>query len=102
MVSIQSDVIFLFHVLLYSRLFLSIIRFCYKPKLMLSFSLFYNAAQDFTVLNVLCSHVWIITTPAIYTLLLCFQDTFIPLHNPVVFYSTYTFIMNMKTRFKDI
>jgi hypothetical protein len=58
---------------------------------MLPCSLLYNSAEDFAILNVMCSHVWIITVPAIYIyiyiyiythththkLLLCLQDTFI-------------------------
>jgi hypothetical protein len=32
---------------------------------MLLFSLFYNIIQDFTILNIKCSYVWVITVPTV-------------------------------------
>jgi hypothetical protein len=73
---------FLFHVLLYSRFYL-FIRFCCKHTVMLPFSLLYNSAQEFWILNVrnmvpcmdyYCSCYIYVQT---HTLLLCLQDVFI-------------------------
>jgi hypothetical protein len=49
------------------------IRFCYKPRIMLPFSFFYNFTQNFAILSVICSPVAIITasTMCIRTHLLC-------------------------------
>jgi hypothetical protein len=48
------------------QVFYLITWFCYKPIVMLPFSLFYNSVQDSVILNITCWHVWIITTPATY------------------------------------
>jgi hypothetical protein len=70
---------------------------------MLPFSFFYNSAQDFAVLNVISSHVWIISAPAMYIQTpFMFARYFHSLCNPVVFYSTYTFILNRRTCFNGI
>jgi hypothetical protein len=67
----QSHEMFLFHILLYSRLFLFV---------SLTF------AQDFTILNVICSHVGIISTTAVYTEApFIFARYFYFLCNPAVF-----------------
>jgi hypothetical protein len=70
---------------------------------MLPFRLFYNSAQDFAILNVICSDVWIITAPALYRQTpFMFASYFYYLSNPAIFYSIYTFILNRKTSLKDI
>jgi hypothetical protein len=55
------------------------------------------------------SHVWFITAPAIYIYIYIYVWTpftfaryFYSLCNPVIFYSTYTFILNRKISFEDI
>jgi hypothetical protein len=71
---------------------------------MLPFSFYYNSAQEFALLNVMCSHVGIVTAAVIHTYrhLLCLQDTFIPTVIQAFSYFTYTFILNKKTSFIDI
>jgi hypothetical protein len=66
MASFQSDIIFLLHVLLYSRMFLSDYPILVQTYGNATFKLFYNSAQDFAIFNLICCHVWIITALAIY------------------------------------
>jgi hypothetical protein len=57
---------FLFHVLLYSRLFVSDYPILKKAYSNAAFKLFNASAQEFAVLTVMCCHVWIITPPSEY------------------------------------
>jgi hypothetical protein len=71
MVSVQSDVIFLFLVYHIPGCSYRIIRLCYKPIVMLPFSLIHDSTQDLAIPNVIRSRVAIIAAPPI-----CMQAAF--------------------------
>jgi hypothetical protein len=69
---------------------------------MLLLSLIYNSSQNFGILNVICSHVWIITAPAVYIQMpFMFTSYFYSLGNPV-FFSSSILIPHRESGFKYI